>query len=814
MTCIFVRRNAARVSLIAALGLFASLASVAPAQQRVDVCDDHPIVGCGKGRAMLLDLAGDQPYDGPQPREALADTDLLSNAIDIELSNINTSAGNCTITGSNVMTIRSKSPALSQFTFRLRDNYTVTGLTVTDGGNTVPVTHSLVPNRTRIVTLNRTYGMDEEFLLNIAYTGTSLSVGLNASSFNVGTHSGGLPVVASLSEPYYAYSWWPVKDGDVGVAGDNGDKSTTQVSVTVPNTLVVPSNGLLQGVDDLSGSRRRYRWATNYPISTYLVSIAAAAYNSWSLNYTFPAGPYNPAGNMPVEFYIYPGSDNASNRNAWGNCLNMLATYRGLYGEYPFVNEKYGIYQFNFGGGMEHQTITGQGTFSESVTAHELGHQWWGDMITCRTWSDIWLNEGFADYTECLWEERKAGGINTTAYYNALKSRRPTANGANDSVYVYDVSSATRIFSSDYSYYKGGWVLHMLRHYVGDATFFQILTEYREAYAYSAATTDNFAQVASAVAGQDLTTFFNQFVKQKGAPTYQYGWQSANVGGQDYLLVRVAQTQTATAGSPPQVQSVYVMPVDLKATIGGSPQVFKIRNDARTEWFVVPVPGPVTALAFDYNDLDATLTPTPRILRGAATSVAYVAGPPKIVAVSPAPGSSTEASPSLNQIAVTFHTGVNCTASDFTLTGANTGPKTFTLASGTNVNPAILILDAPLAADDYTLVVSSTVLAANSGQPLDGEIVDPQNPASLPSGDGINGGNAVLQFEVTPQQIIPTDGDIDANGSVNALDLQLLIDVLLGIDTDLDHVSRSDIDHNGFADGDDIQAFVNIYPGI
>src|SRR5262249_27314673 len=160
-----------------------------------------------------------------------------------------------------------------------------------------------------------------------------------------------------------------------------------------------------------------------------------------------------------------------------------------------------------------------------------------------------------------------------------------------------------RIFSQFYTYYKGGWVLHMLRQYVGDATYFNILAAYRNAFAYSAATVNDFANIASSTAGQDLSTFFDQYVMQKGAPTYQYGWQSTNVAGHDYLLVRVAQTQTPTAGSPPQVPNVFIMPVDLKATIGGNPQILKIRNDARTQWFVVPVSGPATALAFDYNDL-------------------------------------------------------------------------------------------------------------------------------------------------------------------------------------------------------------------
>ncbi len=777
------------------LSLLGPLAGFAFAQQAhlAESCDEPIIYGCGKAQAMASYIPERIETLPAGQREAMGDTDVLHYTLDIEISNLNTGADTCTIAGTNAILIQSKSASLTQFTFRLRSQYTITSAIITDefGNNPVAVSVSTVGTTTRVATLDHAYGLDDKFILTVAYNGTSASRGFG--SIDVTTHAG-TSIVETLSEAYFAYTWWPCKDGDFGVPGDNSDKATIDFYLTTPNNYVVPSNGLQVGAPtNLGGGRLKYHWHTDYPIATYLVSFAATNYNTWSQTYNFPAGPYNPAGSMPVQFFIYPENDNGTNRAAWEKCLNMLATYRTIYGEYPFVNEKYGIYNFNFGGGMEHQTITGQGTFSESVTAHELGHQWWGDMTTCKTWSDIWLNEGFADYTECLWEERKTGTLNPSAYFAALAARKPSSFSSSVYVPPADTADMNRIFSTTYTYYKGGWVLHMLRGVVGDAAFFQILADYRNAFQYSAATTDDFQNVASVSCGQDLTTFIDQWVYQIGAPAYQYGWQSVNVNGQNYLLARIAQTQT-TAGYP----NVFVMPVPLRLTIGGT-QTVTVQNDARTEWFVVPVSGPVTALSFD---------PDQWILRTAATSAAYVPGPPKIVQTVPTPGGSVNGSPSPSQLTVWFHTNVNAVDANFSLVGANSGPQTISIVSGANVNPVVINTMSPLPADTYTLTVTTGVTAVNSGMTLDGEIADPMNPASLPSGDGVEGGNATIQFVVTPCNLL---SDIDNDCDKDPIDVDLFVEVLIGEDTDPGHVARSDIDNSGTPDALDIQPFIDAH---
>ncbi len=512
----------------------------------------------------------------------MTETDVLHYNLEIELTNLNTISNSCTITGTNTLTIQSKSPSLSIFTLRLRTQYSITSALI---NGATPVTVTTNSTTTRTVTLDRAYAMDEVFTLTIAYTGTTQSVGLG--SIEVRSHSG-TPVVATLSEPYYSYSWWPVKDGDVSVPGDNSDKATVEMKITAPNNFSVAANGTLQSVETLSGNRKKYHWMSGYEMATYLASFAATNYTTWSTTYTYPGG------TMPVEFFIYPENDNPANRAGWEKASDMMATFRPLFGEYPFVNEKYGLYNFPFGGGMEHQTMTGQSGFGESLTSHELTHQWWGDNVTCKTWSDIWLNEGFATYGEVLWIEFKFGSSDPIGYYNAMLSKKPST--VDGSVYIPGpaTSDPNRIFSSNFSYRKGAWVLHQLRHIVGDVTFFQILADYRAAFEGKAATTEDFEAFASATYGQDLSWFFDQCVYAIGAPEYRFGSDSIEIEGQRYLHFRVEQTQQAS------YPNVFTMPVDVVvATTGGMEETVTAWNDSRTQRFVAPITVTPTFVSFD-----------------------------------------------------------------------------------------------------------------------------------------------------------------------------------------------------------------------
>jgi aminopeptidase N len=693
--------------------------------------DEH--VGCLKGK-MLRErfLAGQRIHEDAELgyAEALGDTDCRHNNLDIEIV-----PGTRQISGSNTMTIASKVNNLTQFTFMLRSNYTISSV-VLNGTVTIPGANvTSIGTYGRRFNLDRAYNVGEVFTVKVNYSGIAQSVGLGSITF---TTLNGQTFAGSLSEPYYSASWWPCKDSDFGQAGDNSDKATLEFAITAPNNLVSVANGTLQGVDILTGNRNRYRWRATTPMATYLVCFGSHPYNRYDYVYNYPGG------TMPFVIYISPGSDSAGNRAVWARSLDMMTAFRPIFGEYPFVSEKYGIYQFTFGGGMEHQTMTGMGGgFSESITAHELGHQWFGDHITCRTWSDIWLNEGFATFSEAVWEERKPGSTGLPAYHTAMRNRRPSS--VTESVYRLDVGNVNSIFSNTYSYRKGGWVVHMLRRVAGEVKFPQILAAYRAQYDGSAATTNDFAAVVSGVLGTDMQYFFDQWVYGTGAVAYAYGFQTASINGQDYLRLSVRQTQPASSG----VNGLYKMPIDVSVSRTNGSNLYTIWNDALTEHYVIPLPAAATGV---------TLDPDQWILTTAKTAETYLNGPSKVVQAVPAPGAETPVGAAPSSVSITFSENVTIAPTNVVIAGpSGVVPFTLNYAAG---NFTATLNTGTLAAGEYTVTVSDQVrtVAANIG--LDGEVVDPLNAASLPTGNGQAGGPAVYRFRVLG---CPADFNNDGN---------------------------------------------------
>ncbi len=737
---------------------------------------DPDCTGCGKAamwarRAALGLTMSDEALEVPQ--EALGDTDLVHVDLDLEILPASTSlAGTCTLT------LRSLTSNLTEFTFRLRSNLVISSATI----NGTPVSVAEVSTTTRVATLDRAYANGEMLAITIAYAGPAVSRGFGSIEFQ--QTPAGNPIIATLSEAFYAYTWWPAKEGDVGQPGDMRDKATFDLAITAPAALTSVSNGMLQGIDTLSGNRRRFRWSTDYPQAIYLAAFGSSVYNAWTVNHTLLDG-----RTMPVQFYIYPESDTPENRAGWEVCLPAMDVFESLFGPYPFSNEKYGMYQFPANGGMEHQTMTGQGVFLDYVSVHELAHQWWGDDVTCQTWSDIWLNEGFATYSEALFEEFRPGSSGSPALYLAMAQRRPS--NVAGMVYRTDTSSNTPIFSGNSVYRKGAWVVHMLRTVLGDQVFFESLRAYRATYQGSAATTVQFRDSVEQTTGRDLDRFFDQWVFGIGAPAFAYGAQSFSVNGKAYSRVHIRQTQPATYG----VNGLFHLPINLRVDSAQGSVTRTVFVDAATDFFVVPAIGSatVTGVALDEFDLMLSTDKVPET---------YTPGPPVVVETSPIPGEEfpTE-TPPLN-VSIYFSEPVNINTTHVTLTGP-LGAVARTFAYDAGLRRVRLTPTAPLTPGEYTVTVSAAVVSTAGARGLDGDVVG----NVLPSGDGAAGGAAVITFTVAQPVLPPCLADFDGSGTVDPDDLSDYIACYFQVPP----CAGADVSGDGNVDPDDLADFIGVY---
>jgi aminopeptidase N len=245
---------------------------------------------------------------------------------------------------------------------------------------------------------------------------------------------------------------------------------------------------------------------------------------------------------------------------------------------------------------MEHQTMTSLGSFSEGLIAHEMAHQWFGDMITMRTWPHIWLNEGFATYCVALYREKKYG---PAAYQDEIMNGIfPGVKGPNGSVYVRDTSSISSVFNTALVYHKGGAILHMLRHVLGDSVFFKAMKQYATdpRFQFATASTGDFQSVCETVSGKSLGYFFNEWIYGGSYPTYHYEWGTAQTGPP--YTVRVALSQTTGTSTP----GFFQMPIDFKFTGPGLDTTIVVTNDLQSQVFVFTLPKKPISFQLDPNN--------------------------------------------------------------------------------------------------------------------------------------------------------------------------------------------------------------------
>ena len=422
----------------------------------------------------------------------------------------------------------------------LYDNMTVDSILQ----NNIPILYLHENDILKIPISDITLNDENLFSLTIFYQGTPDHCGAGGFKFDEHQNIGH---VWTLSEAYCARSWWPCKDDP----SDKADSVNIIISVPIEPAYIVASNGLLSSTT-INNNKKTYSWKERYPITTYLVSLAIYPYTKWVDQYVSPIS----SDTMLIEHYVFPDRYEASYPN-YSLTKDMLSFFSELFGEYPFISEKYGHADFTWGGGMEHQTLSSMGSFSQNLMVHELGHSWWGNLITCKTFNDIWLNEGFARYCQALWAEHMYG---REAYFDFMNNHAYYGAGT---IYVENPSSNSQIFSAGLSYNKASWVLHMLRHKVGETMFFDILKSYasNDSLSYNAASTSDFQKVCEDISGLDFEQFFQQWIYGEKYPKYELSWWHE---GNGIYNVKIDQVQS---------YNFFSMPIDLKFSGSAGPML-------------------------------------------------------------------------------------------------------------------------------------------------------------------------------------------------------------------------------------------------
>lgn len=394
--------------------------------------------------------------------------------------------------------------------------------------------------------------------------------------FNGEFHRGN-PVLWTLSQPYDSPLWWPGKS-------DLRDKvDSLDMVVSIPNGFQSAAPGLL--VEDVldTNNRRRQRWKHRYPITNYLISVTLAEYLEIRDSVELSNGYM-----LPLLHYIYP-ADSAKHSEEVKATNPLMQLYDSLFGTYPFYKEKYGHARFPRGGGMEHQTMSSMGNFVPDLIAHELAHQWFGNYVTCGSWQDLWLNEGFATYLTGLrykyferdedWQQYKQRAI-------ARIVKRPDG-----SVFAYpeDTVNVSRLFDLRLRYEKAGYVLYMLNNLLGEALFLRGVRAYLDQYGHGFARTEDFMAAMENESKRDLSPFFDQWVYGEGHPSFTLIWHKPH---SDSLYMEIHQVSTSNT------TFTFPLPVQIIAPTGNVLDIHIDLND-KTETKRIFFPETIASIAID-----------------------------------------------------------------------------------------------------------------------------------------------------------------------------------------------------------------------
>jgi len=394
--------------------------------------------------------------------------------------------------------------------------------------------------------------------------------------------------LATCSEPLFAQNWFACKQ----VLTDKAD--SVYIFITTPKNLKAGSNGVLTNIRPMTNDMVRYEWKTKYPIAYYLISVAIANYKEYTI-YAKPINLKNDSIRIQ-NFYIANDTNNQEFKKAFDFAASALELFSDKYSLYPFWKEKYGhcvAYGFDFGA-MEHQTMSTTSSPLNWVMAHELGHQWFGNCVTCATWQDIWINEGFASYSEYIayqniLDEESASELLKEARHWALSA--PTG-----SIYIpkENMRDEDRVFDWALTYRKGLYLVHMIRNELNnDNLFFEILRGFISLKAFSNATGEDFKNYLNENTPINFDAFFNEWYYGEGYPIYKIAWfQSENKIG--FII-----NQSATTDKTPLFTNT--IPIVIKSD--KKEIIARVKPSKKTDTLFIsnPLKRPIISIELDPN---------------------------------------------------------------------------------------------------------------------------------------------------------------------------------------------------------------------
>lgn len=467
----------------------------------------------------------------------------------------------------NIIYFISYQIATNQIDFEINDNMIVDSIFI----DNKKLSYNRIKDTLRISLINRS-SISQIDTVQIYYQGSPESSGFGA--FSTSKHSTDA-VQWTLSQPYGAKNWWP------SISNLNYKIDSIDVKIKTPKPYVAVSNGQLSKLDSID-SFYIYHWKHRYPIAYYLIAYSISNYKT--INDTIESN----FGITNFQNFVYPQSINSSAQQLI-ETKNIFRLFENLFGRYPFFEEQYGHVQCGFSGGMEHQTMSFMGNFNRGLIAHELAHQWFGNKVTCSSWKDIWLNEGFATYLAALindfninieaWNEFKRNGILDITSIN------------NGSVYVYDTTNVGRIFNYRLSYQKAAFVIHMLRYVMGDDAFFASCKSYLNTYAFKNADTEQLKNHFQHYTNFNLTKFFNNWIYAEGHPIYEYVWEYKD----QKLQLHLTQKQ-----SHESVEN-FEMPIEIQFSNSTRDTILTFLNNSNTQQFEIPLDFKPTNAIVDPN---------------------------------------------------------------------------------------------------------------------------------------------------------------------------------------------------------------------